>query len=210
MAHQPQLNYTQIPDGVFAPTGPGGPTGSTGPAGGAYGEIGATGDLVNFAGDRIDSVLYLNSNATTGNMAASGAGVAMLWGTTDQIKDSPYSHTNNTAEIIINTTAWYRIQVAASFRNTNTTFANNALLSLSIQRDPLGVGSWADLTGSEYKASISGDPESNDWNCLSYSKTIYANLTATDEIRLWGIHTAGGSGVGRWRTGSIHMQKLEP
>ena len=205
MSHGPEILFTQVPDGVFSPTGPSGPTGPTGPAGGAFGETGATGGD---GGDRIGDILWLQSQATTGNMAASGAGVALIFDNLDSTIDADYSHTDGTTDIIIDTTGWYRIEVNCSYRNTNTTLINNAILDFSIQRDPLGVGSFANLSGSLFHASISGDTETNDWNCRPYSKTIFANLTATDEIRVWGINVGGGSGVGRWRNGTIHMQRI--
>jgi hypothetical protein len=209
MTHQPEIFDTQVPDGVFTPTGPTGPVGETGPTGatGATGEVGETGAT---GSSRIDNILYLQNEATTGSMSTGITGVAMIWDNTSSIIDSDYSHSDSTTDITINTTGWYRIAVACNYYNDTADQINSALLDFAVQRQPLGSGDFADLDGSLVHSSIPGNTESvsKDWNCKTYKVVMFANLTATDVLRVRGIHIAGGTGVGKWNSGTIHLQRI--
>lgn len=209
MSHQDEIFSAQVPDGVFTPTGPTGPSGATGAAGsgGATGDIGPTGAT---GGPRITDVLFLKNEVTSGSMSTGSTGIAMIWDNTDSIIDSDYAHTDSTTDITINTTGWHRIAVACNYYNDTEDLIEDALLDFSIQRNPLGVGSFADLSGSLVHGKIPGNSEVTDktWNCKTYKKIVFANLTATDTLRVRGAHIAGGSGVGKWQTGSIHIQRI--
>lgn len=135
------------------------------------------------------------SGSNTMFMAYANASQAVSGGTNinwnvQNVTNAAFTHVLGSSEITINETGTYKFEI-------NTTFSSNGSGSLpatirsQIQRNPLGLGVFANITGSLSATTIYpiAGLTLNDNATINFS----VNLTATDIIRVQSSVTAGDS-----------------